>query len=98
MAWSTSDRRERLPKNWNTIRKIKLHEANWKCQAKQHHPRCDKTGTEVDHIIPGDDHSFENLQVLSKECHKAKTARETAARNKARSTKRAQEKHPGLLV
>lgn len=33
---------------------------------------------EVDHIVPGDDHSYENLQGICVACHKAKTQQEAA--------------------
>lgn len=97
MAWETSDRRHRLPGNWQTIRRQVQARADGKCQATYHDPRCNGIGTEADHITPGDDHSLDNLAWLSHECHKAKTARETGARSKARSRKRAPEPHPGLI-
>lgn len=43
-----------------------------------------KSGTECDHIKPvsagGDTWSYSNLEMLCKECHKAKTARESHGR------------------
>lgn len=99
MAWSTSDRRHRLPQDWPTITtRIKTRDSH-RCQAPTHDPRCDGTGTEVDHIIQGDDHSDDNLQLLNEYCHQAKTAEETAARNKlnARLRVRPQEPHPGAI-
>lgn len=99
MAWSTSDRRHRLPKDWPTIvSRIKTRDQH-RCQAPRHDPRCDGTGTEVDHIIQGDNHSDDNLQLLNEHCHRAKTAAETAARNKlnAKLRRRPEEDHPGRL-
>lgn len=99
MAWSTSDRRHRLPKDWPTIvSRIKTRDQH-RCQASRHDPRCDGRGTDVDHIIQGDDHSDDNLQLLNEHCHRAKTAAETAARNKlnAKLRRRPEEEHPGRL-
>jgi len=98
MAWQTSNRASRLPKNWADIRRGILEQAHHQCQAPTHHPRCTGVATDVDHIKPGDDHTPANLQALSKECHDAKTARETAARNRARSAQRVRiDPHPGQL-
>ena len=97
MAWSTSTRRHRLPTNWPTLRTQARDRAGDQCQATTHHPHCNGIGTDADHITPGDNHTLDNLAWLSTECHKAKTAAETAARNKARSRKRPEEQHPGLL-
>ena len=99
MAWSTSDRRHRLPKDWPTIvSRIKTRDQH-RCQAPVHDPRCDGRGTDVDHIIQGDNHSEDNLQLLNEHCNRAKTADETAARNKlnAKLRKRPEEDHPGRL-
>lgn len=99
MAWSTSDRRDRLPNDWPAIvGKVKAR-AGGRCQAIDHAPHCDGTGTDADHIHPGDNHSMSNLQWLSAECHKAKTARESAARNKryAQLKRRPSEPHPGRM-
>ncbi len=98
MAWATSDRRARLPRNWGAIRSQVKDRARGRCQADTHHPDCDGVGTDADHITPGDDHTLTNLQWLSEPCHKAKTARETAQRNQARARMRYRtEHHPGSL-
>ena len=97
MPWSTSDRRARLPDNWGQLcRQVKAR-ARGMCEAEQHDPRCDGLGTDNDHIIPGDDHRLENMQWLSGPCHRAKTARESAARNQqsAALKRRPSEPHPG---
>ena len=79
--WQTSNRHDRLPKDWAAIRAQVKARANGKCQAEHHATGCDGIGTDCDHIKPGDDNSLDNLQWLSNACHKAKTARETAERN-----------------
>lgn len=60
--------------------------------------RCGDRGTDVDHIIPGDDHDLGNLQLLCRWHHKQKTAREgNQARDAAYAKlKRPELKHPGL--
>lgn len=98
MAWSTSDRRRRLPAGWDAIRAQVRDRAHGACQARVHDPRCNGRGSDADHIVPGDDHSLPNLQWLSGPCHRAKTAREAADRNRARAAMRIRpEQHPGAM-
>lgn len=99
MPWSTSNRRQRLPKDWPTIRARVIADAHGQCQASQHAPDCDHRATDVDHIIPGDNHTRANLQALSAACHRAKTAHESAQRNQQRAAmrRRPTETHPGAL-
>lgn len=99
MAWATSDRRERLPDDWpDIVRRVKARDKG-RCQAARHNPRCTGRGMDVDHVNAGDDHSLANLQLLSEVCHKDKTARESAERNRqiAALKKRPQEPHPGRI-
>ena len=100
MAWSTSDRKQRLPHDWPQVRAAVKARAKGKCQARTHAPKCRGWGSDADHITPGDDHSMANLQWLSGPCHWAKTNRETAARNRERKTARYKpsEQHPGRLT
>lgn len=97
MAWSTSDRKERLPDNWQALRRACKARAKGRCQAEQHAKNCGGWGSDADHITADDDHRLDNLQWLSGPCHRAKTARESAARNTARKKARTrpQEQHPG---
>lgn len=97
MSWYTSDRRSRLPRDWDRIRTRVLSRAAYQCQAIEHDPRCDGRATDVDHIRPGDNHSLDNLQALSAVCHRAKTAHETNVRNRVRARMRLHpaEPHPG---
>lgn len=100
MVWSTSDRKQRLPHDWPKRRAAVKARAKGKCEATTHAPKCRGWGSDADHIIPGDDHSMDNLQWLSGACHWAKTNRETAARNRERKTARYKpsEQHPGRLT
>lgn len=95
--WAASDRRQRLPANWEDIRAQVKRRANGLCEYTNHHPKCTGIGTDADHITPGDNHHPDNLQWLSYPCHKRKTATETANRNRARAAARTRptEPHPG---
>lgn len=97
MAWATSDRASRLPANWQGIRQQVKARAHGLCEANTHADGCTGTGTDADHIHAGDNHNLTNLQWLSEPCHRAKTARETAARNQlnAQLRHRPHEPHPG---
>lgn len=97
MVWSTSDRKERLPDDWAKIRAAVKARAKGRCQANPHAPGCGGWGRDADHIKPGDDHSMSNLQWLSGPCHRAKTNRESADRNRERKAARYRptEQHPG---
>ena len=48
---------------------------------------CPSDGTEVDHIVPGDNHDLTNLQLLCKACHAWKTRGEATAGLRARQQK-----------
>lgn len=94
MPWDNSTRSARLPRGWHTrIRPRILRRDDHTCT----HPGChhrDPTGhtLQVDHIIPGDDHSDHNLQTLCEDHHKQKTI---AERRQPRN--RPAEPHPGIL-
>lgn len=100
IAWQTSTRRERLPRNWDQLRAHTRDRAGGRCEATAHHPDCDGWGTDADHITPGDDHTPGNLQWLSPPCHQAKTAGEAADRNRERAAQRRRpnEQHPGRIA
>jgi 5-methylcytosine-specific restriction protein A len=106
MAWATSTRAARLPRDWGAIRVQVRARAKGRCQGQDvlgvgiigHAPTCDGIGSDADHITAGDNHSLDNLQWLSAACHRAKTARETARRNVERAGQRRRtERHPGAL-
>lgn len=99
MAWEGSDRRERLPDDWpDRVAYVKERDrgrCTWKLPS---HKRCPRRGTDVDHRIPGDDHSYENLQLLCAHHHAQKTAREgLQGRRKRRAPRRTPEAQPGRL-
>ena len=99
MNWNSSDRRFRLPDDWEQRRAMVKARAHGRCEARIHAKDCDGIGTDCDHIVPGDNHSLDNLQWLSYACHKAKTARESAERNRRYKKLRSHpnERHPGLI-
>lgn len=92
MGWDTSDRHARLPAGWSTRivpAVLRLHRG--RCHV------CGQQGaTEVDHVIPGDDHAPANLRPIHVTCHRDKTAREArAARARIRALRlRTPEPHP----
>ncbi len=101
MAWHGSDRRARLPSNWPVLRAKVLARDGYRCVAvlRDTGLRCAATATDVDHIIPGDDHAMTNLQALCVWHHARKTAAESAAARRPRlSRRRPEERHPGDLT
>ncbi|MGW0468355.1 HNH endonuclease [Streptomyces sp. NPDC003027] len=99
MAWEGSTRRARLPRNWPAIcRRIKRRDGYRCTTVFEVSGRCTQPGTDVDHIIPGDDHSDANLQLLCTWCHAQKTAREAgiAAGLKRVRTHKPRPTHPAL--
>lgn len=77
MAWQGSTRRSRLPRNWAQIRRRVLRRDGAVCQTRFSDGRlCGAEATDVDHIVPGDDHSMANLRALCGWCHARKSAQE----------------------
>lgn len=84
IPWAGSDRRDRLPPDWAELRRLKAIEDPAKtchiCQAPG--------GDTLDHVIPGDDHSPENLAWAhdrrAPHCHRYKSAQEGVAGRRAR--------------
>jgi 5-methylcytosine-specific restriction protein A len=74
--WTGSDRRKRLPKNWERIRRYILHRDNHTCR------HCGHPANQVDHITPGDNHNPDNLQALCGPCHNRKTSTEATEARK----------------
>lgn len=98
MAWEGSTRRSRLPNDWYTrIRPRILHRDGHQCTARDHTgKRCTEPATDVDHIIPGDDHRDDNLTALCTWHHLRKTAAEANRARKRYTNRRPREPHPGI--
>ncbi|MFW0789644.1 HNH endonuclease [Gordonia sp. CPCC 205333] len=100
MAW-TGDPRTSTP-GWRRTRANRIALDNNTCQHCGHHSP-NGVGLQVDHLhtntwrADGTD-DLNALQTLCEPCHKAKTNRETAARNRARAARRRlpTQPHPGL--
>lgn len=98
MGWESSDRRERLPEDWDRRRADRLKKDDYRCTWKlDSGRRCPRRATDVDHRRPGDDHSQGNLRSLCQTHHKKKTAVEAVAARKKGSRERVREEHPGRL-
>lgn len=106
VAWSSSDRRSRLPSDWPKRVAATKRRAGGRCEGislagepRWHVPRCTGVGAECDHDNRGDDHSLPNLRWLSSPCHARKTQHEAqvAARAKGRTRPRT-EQHPGVIT
>lgn len=87
MAWETSNRRSRLPRDWEARRRIVIARDRGRCQAILGGVRCPAEGTEVDHIHAGDNHDLTNLQLLCKACHAWKTRGEAIAGKRGKQKK-----------
>ena len=103
MPWETSNRRERLPVDWQARRKRVLERCGYRCEWMiTREERCPEKATDVDHIKPGDDHSFRNLRGLCSKHHARKSSSEGwwARKRLIEESKqkfRKQETHPAYL-
>lgn len=98
-GWAGSERKSRLPLDWpQKVAKVKQR-AGGRCEAVRSKTglRCTVPGSDVDHVTPGDDHRLENLQLLCRWHHNAKSSREgnEAKAQVRQSARRSPEKHPG---
>lgn len=85
--WTNSNRVNRLPPGWYRVMRPRVF-AQWGtiCHI------CRKDGADqIDHLVPGDDHSLDNLRPAHKACHSKKSAQEGV---EARARRRADLKHP----
>ena len=100
MPWSTSGRREQLPSDWPwRVSEVKKRDQN-RCKKRlpKTGKRCPRRGTDVDHIVPGSDHSFDNLQLLCSTHHAEKSAKEGHEARWGRQKVRLRtERQPGRL-
>ncbi|MFD5573700.1 HNH endonuclease [Streptomyces cadmiisoli] len=86
MAWQGSTRKARLPRNWPQIRRRILRRDKGLCQTRFSEGQlCGRDATDVDHIVPGDDHSDANLQALCDWCHAARAAVRAAQQRASRA-------------
>lgn len=100
--WQGSDRRDRLPPDWQKRRADVMRRAGRKCEHEYRGERCSWKATDVDHVVPGDDHELDNLQALCSWHHARKSSREGNAAKAVKRQATAQkfsrtEDHPGLL-
>lgn len=102
-GWEGSDRRLRLPPDWDKIRKRILRRDGYRCRIRDtYSQRCSEPAVDVDHIINNDDHRESNLQAICDWHHKKKSGAEGLIA-KAAAIRRAGKKfvrtevHPGLL-
>lgn len=95
-GWASSRRRQELPADWfrpggprdRTLSAPRGRSCKLKFEG------CTKFATQVDHIVPGNDHSDANLQSVCGPCHAKKSALEgVEARRAARPQKPI---HPSL--
>lgn len=90
-GWQGSDRRSRLPKNWQALRRRVARRDGEVCQVPLPYGGevCGKPYDDIDHIVPGDDHSPENLRAICSRHHNRKTQQEAAAgRTRAEASRR----------
>lgn len=96
MAWEGSDRNTRLPADWRTHRAPHV----MRTHAGICHLCGDPGSDVVDHIHPGDDHSYANLAPVHQDvppyCHRYKSSREgnDARRTQRQARTRTPEPHP----
>ncbi|WP_411123313.1 HNH endonuclease [Streptomyces sp. x-19] len=81
MSWHGSSRRSRLPADWPVRRLSVLKRDGFQRRAilRDTGARCTAPATDVDHIVPGDDHDPANLQALRRWHHAGKSSPEGAA-------------------
>ena len=87
-GWKGSTRKARLPPDWPRRRAQVLARDNYRCF-------CGMPATDVDHVVPGDDHRLSNLRSLCRAHHLQKSSKEGVSARKHR--RRPPEPHPGLL-
>lgn len=98
-AWKGSDRKSRLPVDWERLRQVVLKRCGFRCEWFEDSYRCNNAATDVDHIISGDNHALENLQGLCNPHHLTKTGREAQAVQQQRKAlaRLPEEQQPGII-
>lgn len=104
LAWSSSDRRSRLPADWPTRREQVLVRDGRVCQWRVGGRKCGAPARDVDHVVPGDDHSYSNLRALCSAHHQRKSSGEGGRAfwdgvrdSRAKFREGRVERHPGDL-
>lgn len=100
--WRGSNRREHLPDDWKARRRRVLRRDGYRYTWRHDGVRCLELATDVDHIVPGDDHGDANLRSLCDWHHQHKSSAEggvarAEARRRTDRRFRRSEPHPGLL-
>lgn len=87
MAWSTSERRLSLPKNWPDLIRAVKKRSGGRCEFElPSGARCPrKNGGGVDHITPNNDHSMSNLRDSCPHHHGKKSSAEGLAARAAKA-------------
>lgn len=93
--WQGSDRRVRLPDNWNELCRAVHKRSGMRCEFPlPSGARCPRPANGgVDHKIPNDDHSLDNLRDSCQHHHGKKSSAEGNAAKNRPAPKRT-EKHP----
>lgn len=99
MTWDPNKRKAQLPRDWSAIRRrVIARDGGQCCAITSTGERCPAAGTHVDHIVRGDNHDDDNLQLLCARHHFRKSAAEgRAAQGPRPSQRRRPESHPGLI-
>lgn len=101
MSWDGSDRRSRLPDDWEELRAERLRIDGYRCTWRlPSGKRCPRRATDVDHkIAMSDDHRVSALQSLCAHHHARKSSAEGHAAKAAKKASRLREpeQHPGRV-
>src|SRR5690606_21515539 len=91
--WQSSRRSRELPKNWAVLRTRVIKRDGSVCKECKTYTK----NPDVDHIVPGDNHSLSKLQGHCQECRKKRPAAEAAAARRRMRARRARprEGRPG---
>lgn len=104
MAWAASRRRERMPKNWRSIRAAVLRRDGGRCMVRVGGRVCGAPATEVHHVVEAgrlggaDDDRPGNLISICARHHRIFTKLYSDERRAAnRAAARPMSSHPGVL-
>ena len=105
MAWGSSNRQARLPRDWKARRRHVLERDGYRCCVTVNGVRCKAAATEVHHIREGgrlgaEDDSYGNLISICEHHHQIFTqqyAREQKARKRKKASSGIDLNHPGFI-